>query len=138
MVKKMRKIGAMDMTEAAIMRAYSLECWPAMVAMPTLRGMVSSRVVTISGHSRSFQDHRTVTIVTADSPGRTSGNMTLQKACHGLQPSRRAASSSSTGRLMKDWRMRKTPKAEKKPGRTMPHTVSRSPRSRTSWYWPMR
>ena len=136
--KKRRKIGAMAITEAAIMSANSLECCPARVAMPTLNGIGSSRAVTINGHSKSFQDHNTVVIMTANKPGLTTGTMTRQNVCHGLQPSSLAASSSSAGRLMKDCRMRNTPKAEKKPGRTMPHGVSNNPSSRMISYWPMR
>lgn len=74
--KKRRKIGAMAITEAAIMSANSLECCPARVAMPTLNGIDSSRVVTINGHSKSFQDHNTVVIMTANKPGLTTGTMT--------------------------------------------------------------
>ena len=77
-------------------------------------------------------------IMSANKPGLTTGTMTRQNVCHGLQPSSLAASSSSAGRLMKDCRMRNTPKAEKKPGRTMPHGVSNNPSSRMISYWPMR
>lgn len=77
-------------------------------------------------------------MATAKRLGRTKGSTTFQKACHGLQPSRRAASSSSFGKVMKACRIRKVPKAENMPGSTMPHGVSSRSRPFTIWYWVMR
>lgn len=68
--------------------------------MPTLSAMLTSRVVTIRGHRRSFQLHSTVTIATANRLGFASGSITFQNTCHGFAPSRRAASSSSFGIVM--------------------------------------
>ena len=134
MEKNNTKIGAMAMAEAAIMRFQSEVCWPAKVAMPALSGMFDSRVVTISGHNRSFQLHSTVVMATANRLGLTSGNITFQNTCQGLQPSRRAASSSSFGSDMNACRIRNVPKAENRPGNTMPHGVSNRLSPLMIWY----
>lgn len=96
--------------------------------------MLSALVATMSGQSRSFHDHSTVMIASAESPGFASGSMIFQKIWNWFAPSRRAASSSSGGSPMKNWRIMNVPKALKMPGAAMPMTVFSQPSPWMIWY----
>ena len=51
------------------------------------------------------------------------------KICHGPAPSIRALSSSATGKVLKNWRMKNTPNAPAAPGSTMAARVSSQPKA---------
>ena len=66
-----------------------------------------------------------------ESAGTDSGSTILTRAPIRLQPSIRAASSSSMGRVRKNWRSMKMPKAFTRLGTISADTLSISPRCRT-------
>ena len=63
----------------------------------------------MSGHRKSFHVHRNVTIASVASAGIESGRTIRKSTPSREQPSIRAASSSSTGSVRKNWRRRKMP-----------------------------
>ena len=76
--------------------------------------------VTISGHRKSPQNATKVNTAKTATPARTNGSMMREKIQNSVAPSMRAESRSSSGRVRKNWRMKKVPKALKDTGKISP------------------
>src|SRR5215217_2224545 len=77
-----------------------------------------------SGPCKSFHEYRKVITATVASTGVESGSTTCVKICHSFAPSTRAASESSGGMVLKNWRSRKISKALAKNEGTISGTFS--------------
>ena len=72
---------------------------------------MSGLLTAISGQRKSFHAERKAKMASAASTGWDRGTTIREKTCQALAPSMSAASSSSWGIVRKNWRSRKTPKA---------------------------
>src|SRR5947209_19337022 len=110
--RKATSSGPVDSKVAAVMMDQSMP-WSVAenTCSPTVTGRVLTDSVTMSGHRKLFQWYDTDTSAYARYVGRASGTYTFHSVCSGVQPSTRAASSSSRGTVLKVWRSRKMPKA---------------------------
>ena len=90
-----------------------------------------SVLIATSGHRKSFHVHRSVISASVESAGSDSGSTILTSTPSRLQPSMRAASSSSIGSVRKNWRSMKMPKALTRLGAISALMLSIRPRWRT-------
>ena len=101
------------------------------VDSPTCSVMCSWLLIATSGHRKSFHVHSSVISASVESAGPDSGSTILTSTPSRLQPSIRAASSSSIGSVRKNWRSMKMPNAVARFGSISAVMLSITPRWRT-------
>jgi hypothetical protein len=104
--------GTLAITAPAMSRSYRTALADWSVLSPAGSVCTSALNSTYTGHRKSFQFVRNASSASVASAGFESGTMTRRKMSHRFAPSRIAASSSSLGRLRKNWRMKNTPNAD--------------------------
>lgn len=72
-----------------------------MMAIPVVIVLISGELVVTNGHRKSLYIPINVKIPSVQMTGRAEGNTTFMKTCHLFAPSRKAASSSSLGNVLK-------------------------------------
>jgi hypothetical protein len=119
--------GIVATTFPLISSDHSVRRTPWKLASPSWIVYQCSSLIAISGQIRSFQEPSSVKIVRVANAGLASGSTMRQNTPKVVQPSMRAASSSSMGSDRKNWRIKKMPKAVASHGTKAAASVSTSP-----------
>ena len=113
--------------DPAIIKGKLVACWPLSCANPADNVILSFDVLTINGHSNEFHPYNIANIERDINADLESGKITVKNIFILEAPSQIAASSNSSGIVIKNWRNKKVPKAENNPGKNNAGMLSNNP-----------